>query len=56
MLERYPRRVRERIRDTVEEGIEDGNAAMAWSTNTESGFGFLTLGANRRIPIEMDGI
>jgi CRISPR-associated protein Cas2 len=29
---------------------------MAWSTNTESGFDFLTLGQNRRIPVEMDGI
>jgi CRISPR-associated protein Cas2 len=29
---------------------------MAWSTNTESGFDFMTLGANRRIPVEMDGI
>ena len=50
------RRVREMIWDTVEEGLEDGNAVMAWSTNTESGFDFLTLGANRRIPTEMDGI
>ena len=29
---------------------------MAWTTNTESGFDFLTLGANRRIPKEMEGI
>jgi len=29
---------------------------MAWSTNTESGFDFMTLGANRRIPVEMDGL
>jgi len=50
------RRVREMIWDTVEEGLEGGNAVMAWSTNTESGFDFLTLGANRRIPTEMDGI
>lgn len=50
------RRVREMIWDTVEKGIEGGNAIMAWTTNTESGFDFLTLGANRRIPVEMDGI
>lgn len=50
------RRVREMIWGTVEEGIEDGNAVMAWSTNLESGFDFLTLGSNRRIPVEMDGI
>ena len=50
------RRAREMIWDQVEKGIEDGNAVMAWSTNTESGFDFLTLGKNRRIPKEMDGI
>lgn len=50
------RRIREMIWDQVEKGIEDGNAVMAWSTNTESGFDFLTLGKNRRIPKEMDGI
>lgn len=50
------RRVREMIWNTVDQGIDDGNAVMAWSTNTESGFDFMTLGANRRIPVEMDGI
>ncbi len=50
------RRVREMIWDNIEEGLEDGNAVMAWSTNTEAGFDFLTLGANRRIPKEMDGV
>lgn len=50
------KRVRAMIWDNIEKGINDGNAVMAWSTNTESGFDFLTLGANRRIPAEMDGI
>ena len=50
------RRVREMIWTQIAKGIEDGNAVMAWSTNTESGFDFMTLGANRRIPVEMDGI
>lgn len=50
------RRVREMIWDTVIKGIDQGNAVMVWSTNTESGFDVLTLGANRRIPVEMDGI
>ena len=50
------RRVREMIWDTVKRGIEEGNAVMAWSTNTESGFDFLTWGTNRREPVEMDGI
>ncbi|HEY3373630.1 MAG TPA: type I-E CRISPR-associated endoribonuclease Cas2e [Candidatus Aquicultor sp.] len=50
------RRVREMIWEQVERGVEEGNAVMAWSTNTESGFDFMTLGKNRRIPKEMDGI
>ncbi len=50
------RRVREMIWTNVEDGIGPGNAVMAWSTNTESGFDFQTLGTNRRIPVEMDGI
>lgn len=50
------RRVREMIWDTVTKGMEDGNAAMAWSTNTESGYDFLTWGSNRREPVEMDGL
>ncbi|MFH0991632.1 MAG: type I-E CRISPR-associated endoribonuclease Cas2e [bacterium] len=40
----------------VEKGMDEGNAVMAWTTNTESGFDFQTLGKNRRIPREMDGI
>jgi CRISPR-associated protein Cas2 len=40
----------------VEKGIEDGNAVLVWSTNAESGFDFLTLGKNRRIPVELDGL
>ncbi|HEX9022688.1 MAG TPA: type I-E CRISPR-associated endoribonuclease Cas2e [Geobacteraceae bacterium] len=50
------RRVREMIWDNIEKGIGEGNAVMAWSTNTESAFDFLTIGENRRIPVEMDGI
>ncbi len=50
------RRVREMIWSQVEAGIEDGNAVMVWSTNTESGFDFLTVGKNRRIPVELDGL
>jgi CRISPR-associated protein Cas2 len=50
------RRVREMIWDTVIKGAEDGNAVMAWSTNTESGFDFMTWGANRREPVEIDGL
>lgn len=50
------RRIREMIWSNVEAGIEEGNAVMAWATNKESGFDFFTIGANRRIPKEMDGV
>jgi CRISPR-associated protein Cas2 len=53
---KYSRRVREMIWNQVSEGIGDGNAVVVWSTNTESGFDFLTLGKNRRIPFEMEGV
>ena len=49
-------RTREMIWHNVQEGVADGNAIMAWNTNTESRFDFLTLGPNRRLPVEMDGI
>jgi CRISPR-associated protein Cas2 len=50
------RRVREMIWSTVESGLGDGNAVMAWSTNAEAGFEFVTAGENRRIPVDMDGV
>jgi len=50
------RKVREMIWAQVVDGIEEGNAIMAWSTNTESGFDFLTLGENRRMPAGMNGL
>ena len=50
------KRVREMIWEHVIEGSEDGNAIMAWSTNTESGFDFVTHGKNRRIPVDLDGL
>jgi len=50
------RRVREKIWEYIEADIEQGNVVIAWSTNTESGFEFQTLGANRRVPADWDGI
>lgn len=50
------RRVREMIWYQIEELAEEGNVVMAWSTNTESGFDFVTYGENRRMPIELDGL
>lgn len=52
----YSRRVREMIWAQVCEGRDDGNVVMAWSTNTEVGYDFMTLGKNRRIPVELEGV
>jgi CRISPR-associated protein Cas2 len=49
------RRIREMIWFQVNELAENGNVVMAWGTNTESGFDFITYGENRRMPVEMDG-
>jgi len=49
-------KVRDMIWSHIEDGLEEGNAVMAWSTNTESGFDFMTLGKNRRLPVELDGL
>ena len=50
------KKVREMIWSQVDEGLGGGNAVLVWSTNTENGFDFLTLGKNRRNPVEFDGI
>jgi CRISPR-associated protein Cas2 len=52
----YSVKVRDMIWEQVEAGIEEGNAVIAWRTNNESGFDFQTLGTNRRIPKEVDGM
>ena len=50
------KRVREMIWQQVSELVEEGNVVMAWATNTESGFDFQTLGQNRRIPVDLNGL
>lgn len=54
-LGEYSAKVREYIWSQVEVGIEQGNAVIAWATPNEAGFDFLTLGSNRRIPVDIDG-
>ena len=53
---KYSRKVREMLWTQVSEDIGEGNAIMAWSTNTEAGFDFDTIGHDRRIPVEYDGV
>ena len=51
----YSAKVRDYIWEQVEKGIGEGNVVIAWRSNTEAGFDFVTLGVNRRIPTELDG-
>ena len=53
---RYSRRVRERIWNDVMNLIEEGDAVMAWATPSDQGFDFATVGKNRRMPIDFDGL
>ena len=50
------RRIREMIWQQCTTFIDKGNIVMAWSMNTESRFDFQTIGPNRRIPIDKDGL
>ena len=52
----FSKRVREHIWSQVEEGIEDGNALIVWRSTAEAGFEFKTLGKNRRMPADFDGV
>jgi CRISPR-associated protein Cas2 len=52
----HSKRVREMLWEQVKAFCQDGNAVMAWGTNTESGYDFVTHGKNRRVPVEMDGL
>lgn len=53
---RYSARVRTRIWEQVEGGIGSGDAVMCWSAANDQGFEFATVGENRRMPREFDGL
>jgi CRISPR-associated protein Cas2 len=49
--------VRDYIWQQIVEGLDEGNAVIAWKDATqESGFQFETFGANRRVPVDYDGV
>ena len=52
----YSVKVRELILRNLEVGLEDGNAVVAWSSNNEMGYEFITMGKNRRQPVDLDGM
>ncbi len=53
---KYSTRVRNRIWEQVAAGIGDGDAVMCWSAPNDQGFDFATLGHNRRMPQDFDGL
>jgi CRISPR-associated protein Cas2 len=52
----FSQKVREMLWIQIIDGIEDGTAIMAWGTNNEAGYDFVTIGTNRRIPVDFDGV
>lgn len=52
----YSRRTREMIWKQVVDNIGEGNAVIAWAFPNDAGFEFETAGANRRIPVDLDGL
>lgn len=52
----YSARTRERIWAQVMDHIEQGDAVMAWKAPTDQGFDFATIGINRRMPVDFDGL
>ncbi|MXY71200.1 MAG: type I-E CRISPR-associated endoribonuclease Cas2 [Acidobacteriia bacterium] len=55
-LGRYSPRVRKRIWEEVEAGIGEGDAVMCWAAPNDQGFDFDTVGTNRRMPRDFDGL
>ncbi len=53
---KFSAKVREKLWESVTNNIGEGNAVMAWSTNTEAGYDLCTFGKNRRIPVKFEGM
>jgi len=52
----YSNKTRKMVWETIEKGIEDGNAVMSWNIPNEPGYDFLTLGSSRRVPVDYCGL
>ncbi len=52
----YSARTRERIWNQVVAWIDEGDAVMVWRAPTDQGFDFATVGRNRRMPVDFDGL
>ncbi|MFU8864920.1 MAG: type I-E CRISPR-associated endoribonuclease Cas2e [Rhodobacterales bacterium] len=52
----YSVRTRDMIWNQVLAGIEQGDAVLVWKAPTDQGYDFLTIGKNRRLPVNFDGL
>lgn len=52
----YSARTRERFWDQVVAAIGEGDAVMIWKAPTDQGYDFATVGQNRRMPVDFDGL
>ena len=52
----YSARTRDRIWEQVTDYIQEGDAVMVWTAPTDQGFDFRTVGKNRRMPVDFDGL
>ncbi|KPN62644.1 CRISPR-associated protein Cas2 [Aliiroseovarius crassostreae] len=52
----YSARTRTMIWDQVEAYIDRGDAVMIWKAPTDQGYDFKTVGTNRRMPVDFDGM
>jgi CRISPR-associated protein Cas2 len=47
---------RKMIWNQVVDGLTTGDAVMAWTDASEQGFSFMTIGENRRVSVNLDGL
>ncbi|MDD7970607.1 type I-E CRISPR-associated endoribonuclease Cas2e [Roseinatronobacter alkalisoli] len=52
----YSARTREMIWEQVVAGLDAGDAVMVWKAPTDQGYEFRTVGRNRRMPVDFDGL
>lgn len=53
---KYSKKTREKLWMECVRYFDLGNVVMVWQAPTESGFSFASLGENRRVPSDHDGI
>lgn len=52
----YSAKTRAMIWEQLEAYIDAGDAVMVWKAATDQGYDFVTVGRNRRVPVDFDGL